>query len=61
MNINVGDKFYSNYFRKFGFVTRYIDDNNWWFKLEPKKILCFKIRYPETKAKARPEELVWVK
>ncbi len=29
-----GDRFYSEFFRSWGTVTKYIDDNNWWFILD---------------------------
>jgi len=53
MLIKQGDKFWSNYFNAYGIVIRYIDDNNWWFRLDGKK---------ETlKAQSTPDKLKWVK
>lgn len=50
--IKVGDRFWSEYFKSFGTVTKYCDDNNWWFILDGKK--------RELKALSTPDKLEWV-
>jgi len=59
--IKAGDRFYSKYFKNYGTVTRYVDNDNWWFKLDSKKFLkIFIINYPEYKARVRPVEVSWL-
>lgn len=50
--IQPGDTFYSHYFRRTGIVTRFVDRNNWWFRLAGQQVI--------EKARATPEELLWV-
>lgn len=59
--INPGDRFHSNYFDSYGTVTRYVDDNNWWFRLDPTLLQKLrKIQPPELKANTTPDKLEWV-
>ena len=46
-----GDRFYSDYFKSWGTVTKFLDDNNWWFELDDRRF------FGELKARARPSEL----
>ncbi len=56
--VKPGDRFYSPFFKSWGTVTEYIDDENWWFRLDTKKFLwIFPIKQPELKARAKPEDV----
>lgn len=58
--IKVGDRFYSKYFKNYGTVVKYVDDNNWWFKLDDKLVITMIVRYPVMKAQSLPGALQWV-
>ena len=51
MKIEIGDRFYSHYFKKWGIVSEFNNDNDWWFKLDK--------THQYMKAKSKPEELMW--
>ena len=59
--VEPGCRFFSKFFNRFGTVTRYIDDDNWWFVLDRNlidKILRSKLN--ELKAQCNPVDLEWV-
>jgi hypothetical protein len=60
--IKAGDRFYSEYFHQCGKVTRYIDDDNWWFVLDISLIdKLLHIKPIETKARSKPSKLYWLR
>lgn len=61
INVKPGDRFYSNFFRSYGIVTRYVNDDEWYFKLEEKTIFGRIKLSSELRAKAKPSELKWIK
>lgn len=52
-SVKKGERFYSEYFKSYGTVTKYLDEDNWWFKLDG-------WLKPEMKARVRPTELIRV-
>lgn len=53
MSIKQGDRFWSNYFNSYGIVIKYVNDNNWWFRLDGNKEVL--------KAQSPPDNLKWIK
>lgn len=50
--VRKGDRFYSHYFGEHGTVTRYVNDDKWFFKLDGGKV--------EFRAQSTPDRLTWV-
>lgn len=49
----VGDRFYSRFFASYGTVTRYDDEDNWWYRLDGSSEV--------NEAEGHPKDVRWLK
>ncbi|OMC74249.1 hypothetical protein BK125_20835 [Paenibacillus odorifer] len=49
----IGDRFYSKFYNSYGIVTRFEDEENWWYKLDGSDV--------ELKAEIDPDKMKWIK